>query len=497
MKIRIPFIAGVALAYALAALANAAEFQVAVDGAPKGDGSPGKPWNLATALLSADVVMPGDTVWLQPGTYRGGFVSRLQGTRGSPVVVRGVRAGRVTIDTQPRDEQDNGLLSLLGADVVYRDFEVTCSHPLRQTALAGPWPGDIRRGGVDVRGDRLSLVNLVVHDCATGFGFWAEGEGGEISGCLIYYNGWRGPDRGHGHGIYAQNARGTKRIVDNVIFHQFGYGIHVYGSEKASLKGFEIDGNIVFENGCLAGDNAPGILVGGGSPAEGIAVRDNVVVGGPLRLGYPWGQANADVTCTGNYCDWGLVVRDFRTATVMHNTLVAPSGAATLERVHVLSLDGYRWDENTYCVTEGRWGDFAVVEGSKSRGLTFDEWRGMTGFDAKSSFRKGWPAQRELRVFVRPNAYERGRAHVAILNPAKLPEVDLDLSQVLASGMPFRVVSAKDVFGPSLVSGVYGGSPVKVPMRPVTPPAPVGMRNAKLPVTEPEFATFVVLPDRP
>jgi hypothetical protein len=78
-----------------------------------------------------------------------------------------------------------------------------------------------------------------------------------------------------------------------VLFHQFAYGIHVYGSEKASLKGFEIDGNIAFENGCLTrkGDNAPGIMVGGASPAERIAIRDKVVVGGGVRLGYPWGTS--------------------------------------------------------------------------------------------------------------------------------------------------------------------------------------------------------------
>ena len=175
----------------------ATEFHVTPSGGAQGKGSIEEPWNLTTALVATDVVKPGDTVWLHAGTYRGGFVSRLSGRPGVPVVVRGARRERVTIDTQPRDDKDNGLFLLLGADVVYRDFEVTCSHPQRETKIAGSCPEDIRRGNVDVRGDRISVVNLVVHDCASGFGFWAEGEGGEISGCLIYNNGWRGPDRGH------------------------------------------------------------------------------------------------------------------------------------------------------------------------------------------------------------------------------------------------------------------------------------------------------------
>ena len=410
--------------------------------------------------------------------------------------MRGERGGRVTIDTHPRDgdERDNGLFLMLGADAVYRDFEVMCSHPLRETKIGGSWPADIRRGNIDVRGDRVSVVNLVVHDCGSGFGFWAEGEGGEVSGCLIYNNGWRGPDRGHGHAIYAQNARGTKRIVDNVVFHQFAYGIHVYGSQKASLKGFEIDGNIAFENGCLTrkGDNAPGIMVGGGSPAERIAVRDNVIVGGGMRLGYPWGTTNEDVVCTGNYSE-GLVLCDFRKATVMHNTIVTSSTVVSLEGAERLLLGGLRWNENDYYVTDGRWGECSVVESSKSRGLSFTEWRATTGLDVKSTFTKGAPSN--LRVIVRPNAHEPGRAHLAVLNPAKLTEVEVDLSRVLTSGQKFRIVSVKDFFGKSLASGVYDGRPVRVPMKPITPPPPVGMPNAELPVTEPQFAAFVVLPE--
>jgi hypothetical protein len=474
----------------------AGEFHVTPAGSPQGNGSASQPWDLATAFAAAEIVQPGDTVWLHGGTYRGGFVSSLKGRPGEPVVVRGAPGERVTIDTQPRDERDNGLLLFGGADTVYRDFEVTCSHPTRETMIAGSWPEDIRRGSVDIRGDRVAAVNLVVHDCGSGFGFWAEGEGGEISGCVIYNNGWRGPDRGHGHAIYAQNARGTKRIADNIVFHQFAYGIHVYGSEKASLKGFEIDGNIAFENGCLTrkGDNAPGIMVGGGSPAERIAVRDNVVVGGGIRLGYPWGTTNEDVVCTGNYSDNGLVVRDFRQATIAKNTLVASSTVVSLEAAEDLLLPGLRWNDNDYYVTDGRWGECSVVQRGKSHGLSFDEWRKLTGLDSASHFTKGAPQM--LRVIVRPNVHEAGRANIAVINPAGLAEVEVDLSRVLDRGSEFRIVSAKDFFGQPLVTGKYDGGGVRLPMKPVAPPAPVGLAEAELPVSEPHFAAFVVLPGK-
>jgi hypothetical protein len=477
----------------IAGVCQAAEFHAAPEGIAKGNGSQAQPWDLATALAAVDAIAPGDTLWVHAGKYRGGFVSQLRGTPDRPIVVRAAPGARVTIDTLPRDERDNGLLVLKGADVRYRDFEVTCSHPQRTTTIAGSWPADIRRGSVDIRGDRISAINLVVHDCASGFGFWSEGEGGEISGCVIFNNGWRGPDRGHGHAIYAQNAKGTKRIVDNILFHQFAYGIHVYGSDKSSLKGFEIDGNIAFENGCLTrvGDNAPGIMVGGGSPAERIALRDNLIVGGSIRLGYPWGTTNEDVVCTGNYADQGLVIRDFRRAKVENNTFVAHSSVVRLEGAERLLLQGHQWRDNRFFITNGQWGDFAITEGDKGRGLSFDEWKGAYGLTEASTFTKGAPV--ELRVIIRPNSHEKGRANIAVLNPAGLPDVEVDLSKVLAKGQTFRIVSAKDFFGRAIVQGKYAGQAIRLPMQPITPPQPVGMPAAKVPVTEPQFAAFVVL----
>jgi hypothetical protein len=481
----------------IAAPANGAEYHVSPDGTPDGMGTSDRPWDLATALAPAASIQPGDSIWLHAGTYSGGFSSHLAGRPDTPIVVRGAPGERATIDTRPRDDRDNGLFHLAGADTIYRDFEVTCSDERRVTEESGSWPADIRRGNVDIRGDRISLVNLVVHDQATGFGFWSEGEGGEIYGCLIYHNGWQGPDRGHGHGIYLQNARGTKRITDNVVFHQFGYGIHAYGSERASLRGIEIEGNITFENGALSrdGHNASGIMVGGGCPATGIVIRDNVSVGGNIRLGYPWGTTNEDAVVTGNYCDWGLVVRDFRQATIAGNTFSAHSNVVQLEGAERLLLEGLQWDDNDLFVTDGRWGDCAIIENNASRGLSFSEWQQATGFDAGSRFTHGHPA--EQRVVVRPNAYEPGRAHVAVLNPQLLPEVEVDLSGVLTSGQTFRVVSVKDFYGPSLVTGTYDGGAVRVPMSPVQGVMPVGMPDAELPVTEPGFAAYVVLADGP
>ncbi len=80
---------------------------------------------------------------------------------------------------------------------------------------------------------------------------------------LFYYNGYDAPDRGHGHGIYAQNLGSTsKQIYDNIIFQQFGWGIHAYG-EGGHLDNFDFQGNVSFNNGGLSGGWHANILVGG------------------------------------------------------------------------------------------------------------------------------------------------------------------------------------------------------------------------------------------
>jgi hypothetical protein len=80
-----------------------------------------------------------------------------------------------------------------------------------------------------------------------------------------------------------------------------------------------------------------------------------------------------------------------------------------------------------------------------------------------------------------------------VLNPAGLAEVQVDLSSVLDRGQAFRILSAKDFFGAPLVSGTYNGQPVRLPMKPIQGPQPVGMPEVKLPVTEPQFGAYVVM----
>ena len=129
---------------------------------------------------------------------------------------------------------------------------------------------------MDVFGPHTKCINLVVHDAGVGIGCWTPAIDAEIYGCLIYNNGWQGPgrDRGHGHAIYTQNAQGTKRIRDNILFNQFGRGVEIY-TERGSIQGFDVEGNAAFNNGSLtrATNHYPNYFTGGLRPADRITFK--------------------------------------------------------------------------------------------------------------------------------------------------------------------------------------------------------------------------------
>jgi hypothetical protein len=110
----------------------------------------------------------------------------------------------------------------------------------------------MRAVGVSVFGPGVKLINMVVHDTRQGVGLWTSAGDTEAYGNLIYNNRWDGPDRGHGHGIYAQNqAPNRMRIADNSVFQQFGWGVHAY-SEGGHIDNITLEGNTALANGALS-----------------------------------------------------------------------------------------------------------------------------------------------------------------------------------------------------------------------------------------------------
>jgi hypothetical protein len=433
------------------------EYFASPDGAAGNPGTIDRPLDLATALSTSSPLIPGDTLWLRGGTYHGLFRSYLTGTATAPIIVRNYRGERATIDGSPQaqNNQDTALL-VRGAWTWYWGLEVMFSNPQRRSAIVGAFPTDLPRGSaVEMYGDNVHFINMIVHDGRMGHAFWTPGENSEIYGNLIYYNGWQDPNTGWGHGIYTHNQTGTKYITDNIIFDNFSHGIHTYNSSSTSyIDNVVTSGNISFNNGSISEGSrlSRNILHGGEGIARNITLTDNFTY---HRLGTSTGENNLGYAAGCN------------NALVANNRFIGGRTALRIVNCSGLTING-----NLFL--------------GPISGFTTSTFPQNTNQEARPS---------GTDVFVRPNRYEQGRAHVVIYNWGLLPSVEVDLAAAgLATGQRFEIRDAQNPFGLPVASGVFDGSRVAVPMTGLAVTPAVGDVPAAPQHTSPEFGVFMVLP---
>jgi hypothetical protein len=446
-------------------------FYVSASATSGGAGTSASPWSLATALSQPSAVHPGDTLWLRGGTYRGTFHSRLTGTASTPIVLRQYPGERATIQ---------GTLTVGGAYTWFWGFEVANTNKSSQNVT-----------GIDARAPGVRLINLVVHDYSgNGMGVWSESPNAEVYGSIMYNNGFRGStSSSYGHGIYAQNATGTKRLADNIVFQSFGYGFHEY-TEQSYLRNFTLDGNVAFNNGLRNGNN---ILVGGSTPVEGLTVTRNMTYQTPgLGVAGTWlgrtSAQNRDLVARDNYLVGGLPafrLFNWTQATVTGNTIVSwgVAGSMVDERG---GTSGYQWSGNRY------FGTSSVNEWSwKTIGYTFAAWHRSTSFGGTDAYTSGRPSA--TVTFIRPNKYEAGRANVIVYNWSNAGSVSADLSKVLSVGDHYEVRNAQRFYDTPIASGTYAGGGLRIPIQSVTPYTPIVGWPGRAAGTGTQFQVFVVL----
>ncbi|HEX7122534.1 MAG TPA: Ig-like domain-containing protein [Gemmatimonadaceae bacterium] len=456
-------------------------------GSSSGDGSYQKPWSLATALAGGGGrVQPGDTIWLRGGTYRGAFRSTVSGRAGAPVVVRGYPGERAIIDGA---SGSGSTLQVRGSYSVFWGFELTNSDPNRDFSQ---YSSHARPNTVVNYASHTRYVNLVVHDGGVGFYTDPQYVDVEIAGCIFYNNGWQGPTRGHGHAIYLKSYTGPVVARDNVMFNQFGYGIHVFtngGSGK--LNNIRLEGNVSFNSGVVSKTGTSNnILLGGDDTADDDVLRGNFTFFSPglsgtnVKIGYG-SVKNGDVRVEGNYFVGGSQVVDvgyWSTAIVRSNTIV---GTASMVRLNDGSTSGKSWSSNAHYRDPS-----SKAWRFSSSTYTFSDWQKRTGFASLDQAVSGKPLA--TRVFVRENPYEQGRAMVVVYNWSRLGAVSADLSGILRAGDPYVVRSVQDLYGTPLVAGTYNGGLITIPMVPIRPPSPVGWSASHVPTTAPDFDVYIV-----
>jgi len=402
-----------------------------------------------------------------------------------------------------------------GKYTTYRDFEVMSSDPVRTTPDAGSAPSDITRGaGIVVTAPATKLINLVVHDAADGFFLGEQAVDLEVYGCISYNNGWQGPDRGHGHGLYIQNLTGVKKISDVISFNNFATGMKVFG-RGASAVGVDFFGIISFNNGALRASTfgrETNLYVGTDQlPADRISVNDSFFFhtlgagGENLHFGFS-NPDNYQLTVKNNRSYGGSIPVDvsyWRNTTVTGNTFYTPNlGFWSAQMLWVFrtasSSPIVNWDQNKYFNAAPTFSNgvqysigFNSAKNSLGGGiLSFSEWKAACQCDAASQYTASAPTG--VEVYIRPNAYETGRANIVVFNWSGVPSVSVDLSGKLNIGDSYEILDAQNYFAGPLVSGVFTGTPVSIPMMLSAVSTPVGNVPTPSAHTAPVMGTFIL-----
>ncbi|MDX2041233.1 MAG: hypothetical protein SF097_08290 [Acidobacteriota bacterium] len=451
---------------------------VAPNGSSRNPGSLQSPIDLATALAGNSPARPGDTIWLRGGVYsvpgaplsgteNCAYACFLNGTSVLPITIRAYPGERVTI---------HGGIRVEGSYTVFRDFEITNPNTDRTRE---------RPKGMNVLGHHIKIINMVIHNNGDGIAFWAPAVDSEIYGTVLYRNGWEGEARGNGHGIYSQNRDGTKQILDCVSFDNYATGMKGF-AESGYVIGYKFEGNISFNNGSPARpreefDRQPNILVGAAiNPSDRIEILNNYTYhplnsrGASLGLGYI-ANPNGRTIVQGNYLVSGNAVTAYlkywKNLSFTDNTVIGNDQIISVHPPANTVWNVYQWDNNRYFSNAPNPWD------TPGRVYSFSNWKQASSLDQNSQFGSSRPTG--VKVFVRPNRYESGRANIAVYNWDLQNQVSVDVSGVLQPGARYEIRNPQDFYGVPILSGTYNGQPLNLPMTGLT--------------TSPEFNAFVLI----
>jgi hypothetical protein len=453
-----------------------------------------QPYSLTTAL-SGQVGKAGDTFWLRGGTYNLGYLETdIHGAAGAPITFRQMPGERARVD---------GALVFFGniGHVVLRDFELYGSDPNRITRQTGvgynPTDIDLRDSGIMCHVPNMSFINLVIHDHVRHGIYMSEfASNNEVYGCVVYNNGWVGPDNSSGHNFYIQNNAGSKLLAENIAFNNAGVNFQVYDShENGRLVNVTMEGNVAFNASLLSTTRAyRDWIIGVDAPAvssDGIVFRGNMGYHAPGSRTMRQAQlgregVNGRLVATDNYLTVPMQVNNWQSAVFSNNTVALQGSGYLVDLQQGQALSAPGWNNNTY-VRPTAGSEFH----NNASTYEFAGWKAATGLDSRSSYTAG--AIGGTRVFVRANKYEPGRANIIVYNWDGLSAVDVDVRGVLPVGAGYEVRNAQDFFAAPVASGTFDGRPLRLPMQGLTVAKPNGPFATPAP-TGPQFNTFVLLP---
>lgn len=236
---------------------SANTFYVATTGFDSNAGSQALPW--LTIQHAVNIIAPGDTIIVQPGTYAGCRIGN-SGTAGAVCTLKASSPGAVFINALSPANRHQSLLEV-------ENFDAT----VRYWVIDGFEVAGAERYGIDLRDtDFITVQNCVVHNSAVTGIFLAFGYHPLIQNNESYSNGE--------HGIYQSNSGDFPTIRGNKLHHNFSAGVHMNGDRNFTpgdgiISFALVEKNIVWENGAPPG-GASGINCDGVSDS---LIRNNLL----------------------------------------------------------------------------------------------------------------------------------------------------------------------------------------------------------------------------
>src|SRR5439155_1329092 len=203
--------------------------------------------------------------------------------------------------------------------------------------------------------------------------------------------------------------------------------------------------------------------------------------------GVPW---DADILVGGAFPASGITVNENYTyRTDNANTMTADIGSYVVANQDVVCTNNYFvggfW-------RMGAWSRATVAGNTLYNFTSFDNWLGQAGLVDPGTYAGRAPAG--VKIVVRANQYEPGRANIIIYNWAQDSTVSVDVSGVLTPGDQYVVQNAQDFYGSPIASGTYSGGTLQLPVVSVAAPSPIGVTTTRpAPVTGPTFNVFALM----
>lgn len=392
-------------------------------------------------VITSSGVIPGDEIRIIED-QNDDFVSTVVGNEVSVVKVCSYN----------NQKKIDGNITISGGNTKWENIEfMTSAWTKRITNIPTSYPSDMPcYQHPNIIGSNTELYRCIIHDTA-GVGLWKSAPNSIIRECVIFFNGWVGPDRVHGHGIYTQNTSGKMTIERSIIFFPYMLGVKIGGT--GAYSGYLFKDCIFFGTCDVEANGGAALLTAGVGQFSNIEINtcefyDRRSTNKPALIYFNNSDGYDNVKLINNY-SVGCQAVYFHPLAVFTNSAV--SGNIFYSD---LSNPGGAWEQ----FKEGNtWGG-RPISGSR------------------------------IRLII----CEAGvRGHLVIYNYNLDNTVAADCSTLLSEGDSYRLTNVQDYFV-DVITGTAGvGGVITVPMTGRTVASPIASAVTLI-STFPEFGCFII-----